>query len=278
MVGRGPRVGWRGRGPGVDWGGRGPGVGWVEGTWGRMVGRGPGVGRGRSVQPAPPVRSISFSPLDWAPAMYGPVWTAVGQCPREAVMESKSQHPDLAPLQNRAHRGVYLRVRMSVLLEELTVRRAAPQARSPLPGLPPPLSPEMEALSNLGHPDLLRQNHRSPPSVLSPIRQPLQLPPPTRPPQQEALPSPVPPEPAPHPGPSRPRAMTPGQRAWEPCRLSEPSSASLLGFLSRPLSGLSVWPTWVCVPPRCHLQMEGEAAWTAGCSLPCCWSRWTLDR
>lgn len=64
-------------------------------------------------------------------------------------MGSKSQYPDLAPMQNRAHYGgICLLVRMGMLLEELTVRRAVPQAQSPLPGLPPPLPTEMEALLN----------------------------------------------------------------------------------------------------------------------------------
>ena len=138
-----------------------------EGTWGES---------GRERATCSTSRVDQLLPLRPG-SSYGPVWTAAEQCPREAMMESKIQHPDLAPLQNRAHCGICLRVRMSMLLEEVTVRRAAPQAWSPLPGLPPPLSSEMEALSNLGHPDLLGQNHRSPPSVLSPICQPLQLPP-----------------------------------------------------------------------------------------------------
>ena len=109
-------------------------------------------------------------------------------------MESKSQHPDLAPVQNRAHSSICLHVRMSVLLEELTVRRAVPQAQSPVPGLPPTLSTEMEGLSNPNCWGRITAPRLAPPSMLSPTHQPLWLPPAIRPPQQEALPSPVPAE------------------------------------------------------------------------------------
>lgn len=162
-------------------------------------------------------------------------------------MESKSQHPDLAPVQNRAHSSICLHVRMSVLLEELTVRRAVPQAQSPVPGLPPTLSTEMEGLSNPNCWGRITAPRLAPPSMLSPTHQPLWLPPghPTSPAGGSALSCPC--RTAPHPGPCRPGALTPGQRAQEPCWLSEPSSAFLLGFLLRPLSGLRVWPTWACV-------------------------------
>lgn len=89
---------------------------------------------------------------------------------------------------------------------------------------PPPRAPTPSAHRDGGpfKPDLLGQNYRSLPSMLSPTHQPLRLTPrhPTSPAGGSALS--CAPRTAPHPGPCGPRALTPGQRAREPCWLSEP--------------------------------------------------------
>lgn len=216
------------------------------GTWGRWRGRGPGVGGCGSLQPAPPARLISFS-LWESGSSYRPAWTTAGEFPlgsRDGKQVTASRPGSRAEQGPPRH------------LSPCENERAPGGAHSQEGGPPGP-EPRRWAPTHSVHrdggpfkPDLLGQNHRSPlstaehaePHPPAPVVAPGH---PTSPAGGSALSCPC--RTAPHPGPCRPGALTPGQRAQEPCWLSEPSSAFLLGFLLRPLSGLRVWPTWACV-------------------------------